>query len=195
MTLSVTEAEAASAVTCAQDMLFAMHLLESVGLQVKKPMFLYVDNKGAVDLFNGWGVSGRTRHVAVKLNFLRELKEEGTIEVKWLPSEKNAADLFTKNLGGELFDTHAKMFCGDDEYYNTKVGTKKKDSRSNKVLKLQGESVRAPKSPSLVWSVTERLQLANGIDPNGKDPNGKDVNESNEKSQMRRVNEKSEWIE
>jgi len=27
--------------------------------------------------------------------------------------------------------------------------------------------------------VTERLQLANGIDPNGKDPNGKDVNESN----------------
>ena len=192
MTLSVTEAEAASAVTCAQDMLFAMHLLESVGLQVKKPMFLYVDNKGAVDLFNGWGVSGRTRHVAVKLNFLRELKEEGTIEVKWFPSEKNAADLFTKNLGGELFDTHAKMFCGDDEYYNTKVGTKKKDSRSNKVLKLQGESVRAPKLPSLVWSVTERLQLANGIDPNGKDPNGKDVNESNEKSQMRRVNEKSE---
>jgi len=30
--------------------------------------------------------------------------------------------------------------------------------------------VRAPKLPSLVWSVTERLQLANGIYPNGKDP-------------------------
>ena len=80
----------------------------------------------------------------MKLNFLREMKEEGTIEVKWFPSEKNAADLFTKNLSGELFGTHAKMFCGVDEYYNTEVGTKKKDSRSNKVRKLQGESVRAP---------------------------------------------------
>jgi len=35
------------------------------------------------------------------------------------------------------------------------------------------KNVRAPKSPSLVWSVTETLQLANGIDPNGKDPNEK----------------------
>ena len=80
-TLSVTEAEAASAVECAQDMLFAMRVMESMELKVKKPMLLWMDNKGAVDLFNGWGVSGRTRHIGTKLNFLRELKEEGTLEV------------------------------------------------------------------------------------------------------------------
>ena len=116
VTLSVTEAEAASAVECAQDMLFAMRVVESIGLKVKKPMLLWVDNKGAVDLFNGWGVSGRTRHIGTKLNFLRELKEEGTLEVRWQSSELNSSDLFTKNLGGMLFERHTAKFVGHDKY-------------------------------------------------------------------------------
>jgi hypothetical protein len=47
-TLSVTEAELGSGVDCVQDMLFAMRVLESVGLRVRKPMKLTIDNKGAV---------------------------------------------------------------------------------------------------------------------------------------------------
>ena len=116
VTLSVTEAEATSAVECAQDMLFAMRVMESIGLKVKKPMLVWVDNKGAVDLFNGWGVTGRTRHIGTKLNFLRELKEEGTLEVCWQPSETNSSNLFTKNLGGTLFERHTAKFVGKDKY-------------------------------------------------------------------------------
>jgi hypothetical protein len=48
-TLSITEAELISGTDCAQDMLFAVRMLESVGLTVKKPMDLTIDNKGAVD--------------------------------------------------------------------------------------------------------------------------------------------------
>jgi hypothetical protein len=44
-TLSVMEAETVAAVECVQDMLFGMHLLESVGLKVKKPMVLEINNK------------------------------------------------------------------------------------------------------------------------------------------------------
>ena len=73
--LSVTEAELYAAVLCAQDMLLIMRLLFSLGLDVKLPMILEVDNKGAVDFINGWSVSGRTRHIEVKQYFLRELKE------------------------------------------------------------------------------------------------------------------------
>jgi hypothetical protein len=43
--LSVTEA-----VLCAQDMLFVMRLLFSLGFDVQLPMILEVNNKGAVDL-------------------------------------------------------------------------------------------------------------------------------------------------
>jgi hypothetical protein len=84
VTLSVTEAEFVSACETAQDMLFAMRVLESMGLNVNKPMRLEMDNQGAVDLANGWSAAGRTRHISTRINFLRELKEEGLIVTQWI---------------------------------------------------------------------------------------------------------------
>jgi hypothetical protein len=115
-TLSVTEAELVSGSQCAQEMLFAMRVLESMGLTVQKPMLLYMDNKGAVDYVNNWSTGGRMRHVVIRLNFMRELKERNLVKVVWCKSEEMPADLFTKNLSGPLFNKHTKLFCGEDEY-------------------------------------------------------------------------------
>jgi hypothetical protein len=65
VTLLVTEAKLVAATQYAQDMLFTMRAVESMGLKVKKPMILEIDNKGAVDLTHNWSVGGRTRHVEV----------------------------------------------------------------------------------------------------------------------------------
>jgi hypothetical protein len=73
--LSLTKAELFAVTCCTHDMLFQMRILESIGLKVKKPMILKVDNKGAKDLCDNWSVGGRARHVGVKQMFLRELKE------------------------------------------------------------------------------------------------------------------------
>jgi hypothetical protein len=115
--LSVTEAELFAGVMCVQDMLFIMRVLNSLGLQVELPMILEIDNKGAKDLINNWSIGGRLRHVEVKQFFLRELKEQGLLKVNWLNSEDNTADIFTKNLGGPLFNKHASAICGPDDYY------------------------------------------------------------------------------
>jgi hypothetical protein len=96
-------------------MLFVMRVLESIGLKVKKPMILQVDNKGAMDLSNNWSVGGRTRHVDTRQYFLRELKEEGVVIVEWIPTNDNSTDLFTKNLSGPAFNKHAAVYCGVDE--------------------------------------------------------------------------------
>jgi hypothetical protein len=88
-----------------------------MGLQVELPMIIEIDNKGAKDLVDNWSVGSRLRHVEVKQFFLRELKEQGLLKVKWLNSENNSADLFTKNLGGPLFTTHTSTLCGPDDYY------------------------------------------------------------------------------
>lgn len=96
VTLSVTEAEEVAAMDCVQDMLFGMHFLESLGLKVKKPMILEIDNKGGKDIVDSWSTSGRTRHIAIKHNSLRELKEEGVLVVKWIETDLNTSDLFTK---------------------------------------------------------------------------------------------------
>jgi hypothetical protein len=114
--LSVTEAELVAATTCAQSMLFHYRLLVSMGLTVELPMILECDNKGAKDLANNWSAGGRMRHVDVRQFFLRDLKEDGSIKVKWIPTEENSTDMFTKNLYGPLFEKHARTYVGWDIY-------------------------------------------------------------------------------
>ena len=112
-TLSVTESELVAAVDCVQDLLFEKRVLESLGLKVETPMILQVDNKGVMDLANNWSVGGRTRHITVRTNFLRELKEQGLLRVEWIPADENSSDMFTKNLQGPLFEKHASVYVSD----------------------------------------------------------------------------------
>ena len=110
VSLSVTEAELIAAVDGAQDMLFVKQVLESMGLKVKRPMILKVDNKGAADLANNWSSAGRTRHVAIRVNFLRELKEQGDLIVQWIPNKDMSSDIFTKNVGGADYHRHSRVY-------------------------------------------------------------------------------------
>ena len=88
---------------------------------VKLPMILEVDNSGAVDLANNWSAGGRTRHMETRMFFLRQLKEEGILETKWVRGTDNPVDLNTKNLAGPAFNKCAKTFVGDDHYHEQKV--------------------------------------------------------------------------
>jgi len=117
--LSVCEAELYAGISCAQDMLYVKHVIESIGLKVKLPMRLEMDNKGAVDLANNWSIGGRTRHIGTKIEFLRMHKENGVLEVIWMPGKDNEADMFTKNLADPLFNRFAQVFVGEDEYSST----------------------------------------------------------------------------
>jgi hypothetical protein len=117
VTLSAAEAELAAGMACVQTMLYVMRILKSMGLKVKKPMILEIDNKGAVDLANNWSVGGRTRHVEVRQYFLQELKEAGIVLTTWVAGTEMPADLFTKNLPRPLFEKHTTTsFYGEDEY-------------------------------------------------------------------------------
>ena len=103
--LSVCEAEQTAGVLCAQDMLYVWHILESMGLKVKLPRFLEMDNKGAVDLANNWSIGGRTRDVDVQQCFLQELKESKVIDICWIKGSENDVDAFTRNLdAGSAFE-------------------------------------------------------------------------------------------
>ena len=98
------------AVECAQTMLLARQILESLILQVELPMLLEINCKGTDDLHNNWSVGGRTRQVPVKYMFLHDLKESGVFEIRWVPSEANCSDMFTKNLDGKRFLKHQAVF-------------------------------------------------------------------------------------
>ncbi len=102
--LSVCEAEQTAGVLCAQDMMYVRNVLESMGLKVKLPMILEMDNKGGVDLANNWSIGGCTRHVDVRQCFLRELKESKVMDIKWVKGP--AFEKCIKTLVGQ--DVHMR---------------------------------------------------------------------------------------
>jgi hypothetical protein len=111
VTLSVTEAELVAATIWVQDMIYVKNVLSLIGLDVKLPMRVMVGNRGTKDIVNNWRVGGRTRHVEVHFHFLRELKDKGEIDVKWMSLEMNCADFLTKKLPAVSYVRHADTLC------------------------------------------------------------------------------------
>ena len=70
--LSITAVECMAATFCVQDMVYGKCFLESLGLKVKLPMVLHMDNKAGVDIFNSWTVSGATRSLSIWFAYIRE---------------------------------------------------------------------------------------------------------------------------
>jgi hypothetical protein len=84
-----------------------------MGLQIKEPMVLHVDNQHVRELVNNWSMGSQTRHVATKAMFLHVLKEWGLLVIEYLEGIKMCADLLTKNLPGPLFNKHLGFFVTD----------------------------------------------------------------------------------
>ena len=99
-----------------QDMVYVKNVIKSLGLTVELPMILEMDNRESIDLANSWSVGGRTRHVGCKLNWLRELKEEGITEYRLVSGDDNGADMHTKNVPGPLLNKHVRVYFGKDKY-------------------------------------------------------------------------------
>ena len=116
--LSMAEDELFAACDTAQIMLFVMHVLEDMGLRVKKPMILCVDCKGAIDLTYGWNMSGLTKHASIKACFLCELKEANTVLCVWMPTTANLTNMYTQNLTQQLYDRHHRTIVRDNNDNN-----------------------------------------------------------------------------
>ena len=76
------------------------------------PIIVLEDNQAAIFLSKSRKVHGRTKHIAVRYHYVRELIRDKELEVSYQPSEFNPADLFTKQLGIVLFVRHRETVMG-----------------------------------------------------------------------------------
>ena len=65
------------------------------------PITIYCDNIGAVFLVNNYE-GKRTKYLDTQYHFVREYITDGVITVKFVWSEDNYTDTFTKNVSGTL---------------------------------------------------------------------------------------------
>ena len=63
------------------------------------PFPAYGDNQGSIFIGSNPVQGIRTKHIDLKYHYVCECIEKGKIEVFFVPSEDNTADILTKNLG------------------------------------------------------------------------------------------------
>ena len=88
---------------------------------------VHCDNSSAIKLSKNPVFHGRTKHIHVRFHFLRELVEDGKIELVYCNTEEQAADIFTKPLSVASFNKLRKMIsvCSSKEVMQAREGISK----------------------------------------------------------------------
>ena len=77
---------------------------------------VFEDNKGAIDLAKNPLRSSNSKNIDVRYHFLRELVGTGDLSVKYLRTDDQHADIFTKAIGKESFDMHRDFLLGIQQF-------------------------------------------------------------------------------
>ena len=81
VTLSSSEAEYVALSEAAKEVKFVAQVMMSMGIPVKSPIIVRVDNVGAIFMSENVTTSPRTKHVDIRYHFVREYVEDGFIEI------------------------------------------------------------------------------------------------------------------
>jgi hypothetical protein len=103
---STTVSEFVATHSACQKILWVRNMLQELGIPSAMTTTLYQDNKSAIRLIEHQGNSGRTKHIALRYNMIRDTVKKNGIIVTFLPSEQMTADAHTKPLGPTLFLIH-----------------------------------------------------------------------------------------
>ncbi|GJR77307.1 retrotransposon protein, putative, ty1-copia subclass [Tanacetum coccineum] len=101
--ISSTEAEYIALSGCCAQVLWMRSQLTDYGLGFNKiPM--YCDNKSAIALCCNNVQHSRSKHIDIRFHFIKEQVENGVVELYFVNTEYQLADIFTKALGRERIE-------------------------------------------------------------------------------------------
>ena len=79
------------------------NLLTSINQQQVQVTNIFEDNQGAVSLSKGSKINARTKHIDIKFHHMRSLVAKGVVDVKYIETNLQRADILTKSLGAVKF--------------------------------------------------------------------------------------------
>lgn len=103
--LSSMEAEYVAASTAAQELLWIRQFLKDVGVSVKNATKLFIDNQSAIALVKNNVYHKRSKHIDVRYHHIRDLQKRKILDVKYINTVDQTADMFTKALPFKSFSS------------------------------------------------------------------------------------------
>lgn len=96
--LSTAEAEFLSLCEATREAVFLRNMMLEIGLPQNSATTINEDNQPCIHLVRNPVTSGRSKHIALRFNFVRDQILDGNIEVVYCPTADMVADLLTKML-------------------------------------------------------------------------------------------------
>ena len=112
--LSSTEAEYRGAAMAASEIAWLRKLLHSLGCDVLQPVTLFCDNMSSIQLANNPVFHARTKHIEVHYHYIREKVLAQEIDLVYVGTHEQVADIFTKSLGAEKLQKFRDMLGVQD---------------------------------------------------------------------------------
>ena len=72
-------------------------------MEITEPITIYEDNQSAIAMCKNPINHQATKHIAVKLGYIKDELESDKINLCYIPSEHQLADIFTKPLNRQVF--------------------------------------------------------------------------------------------
>lgn len=103
VSLSAVEAEFIAATEATREILFLKQLLRSIGLATGMPT-IYSDNTGCIEVSKDPAQHWKLKHIDTKYQFIRDNVREGKVQVKYVDTKQNLADMLTKPVGKQVIN-------------------------------------------------------------------------------------------
>lgn len=102
---SSSEAEYRAMTAAASEVTWTIRLLEDLGITKLKPVVRHCDNQSALYIAKNPVFHERTKHIEIDCHFTTEKVLEGLIQLTYLPTQQQLADVFTKVLPTHQFNS------------------------------------------------------------------------------------------
>jgi hypothetical protein len=104
ISLSTTEAEYIVVATCCTQVLWMIQTLADLEVKYTAPIPIHCDNTSDISVSKNPILHSKTKHIPIKYHFLREQVTNQIVQVHYIPTSEQIADIFTKPLAKTPFE-------------------------------------------------------------------------------------------
>ena len=100
---SIAEVEYVAAAVNCSNIVWFKQLLEGMKVEIKEPIVMFCVNTSAINISNNPVMHSRTKHIAIKYHFVKELVQDKEFRLEYVHTKEQIADIFTKPLPKDAF--------------------------------------------------------------------------------------------